>query len=121
MEFMSSLRKLFENQVYIIKLSWQFKKSFFVFKLIRAFVNGVIPPISVVLYKFLVESITESNWNQSLFFIGLIAFFSLSASLINAILVKNTEINNDLYKNTLIFNIMAKSADMIIIYSNFPR
>ncbi len=109
---MNSLRKLFDNQIYIIKLSWEFKKSFFILTLMQAVVNGVVPPISVVLYRSLVESVTQSDWNRSLSFIGIIAAFSLLASLVNAILKRNTEIDKELFKNTLVFNLLAKTADM---------
>jgi ABC transporter, ATP-binding protein len=111
-EYMSKIKLMFSNAVYMFKVIWNFSKSLFLGKMLLAILNGVIAPLNAYILKILVERITAFDWNSTLAVIGIIAAVNLTNGVLQAYINRKLGITGDLFRNHLMFEFNSKVVNM---------
>ena len=111
-EYMSKIKLMFSNAVYMFKVIWNFSKSLFFGKMLLAILNGVIAPLNAYILKILVEKITVFDWNSTLAVIGIIAAVNLTNGVLQAYINRKLGITGDLFRNHLMFEFNSKVVNM---------
>ena len=91
---------------------WKYSKILFIGEWTLAFLSGILAPINAYLLKLLIENITEKEIQTSLWTIATIAIVNLGCGFIRAIFNRKLDIEEDAYRNKLLFDFYSKIADM---------
>ena len=71
--FINSFKDVLSCQFYMIKRMWLVSKVLFLCTLLEAVINGVLPVISLLFTRNLIEQLTAANWHPAIFYVVAIA------------------------------------------------
>lgn len=109
---MKKIKDMFANQAYMIKKTWEFSKSFLIFKVALAILSGIVPTINVYLVKVMIDKIVDYNLEESFVMIGIIFIIDIGYILIRTAIGRAIGVKQDLFRNALLFDLHQKTVNM---------
>jgi len=111
---MTQFLKLFaDNQIFIVKKTWSYSKSLFLYRLVIAFFSGIMPAANAFFYYLLVDRITRGLWPEAIHVILLIVFVHLFNSILTTVIeTKKIAVKGNLLNSELQVEMACKAASM---------
>ena len=116
-----SMSKTFLTLSFVIKIAWNFNKFFLVSKVILAIFTGIMPTITVLFSKLIVEQITNMNWRMTIFYIILSSSVSFIISIFILLIHRWQGVNDSLFRNDLFFQVLVKNSKLDLAHLDSPE
>lgn len=97
---------------YTIKLAWNFNKMFLVSRFFLAFLQGILPTVTVVFSKLIVEEMVNKNWRLTVSYIFISTAVSLVLYACINLINSTLGVYASLFRNDLFFKVLVKNTQL---------
>ena len=101
--------------------AWTYSKKLCVFKTIRSIISGIIPGISALLYRNIIDSVTSNSFKELIFWVIIEAFVLLTTCIANTYInTIKVSLTQDQFKALIMYKYLAKTSSLDMAVAATP-
>lgn len=117
----SSVKRTFSTLLYVVRTAWGFNKFFLVSRFVLAAITGIMPTISVLFSKLIVEQITNKDWKMTVVYIAVSFAVSLFGTVCVLLIYRWQGASDSLFRNDLFFQVLVKNSKLDLALLDSPE